>query len=325
MRSRIGSGILLGILIFSPLAGSSKDLSTVVISLPGKTWSVTADLKGFTVEKNGFQEDGRYYLMSRADSGFAFSIYLEKVAGTADSAGCRDSLSQKADRVKAMAEDVQQSESGAMELLQYMIVEFNGAKVHQKNVYGCIARDDVYVDMHASKVLYKPEDQQRLLALLQSVRFVEGAGLSLQDEDMKAGSQYYVAGNYPKAIQHYEKVFQREKANPQLDKTTWRVLVDNLGMAYGISGDLKQAKETFDYGVSKDPRYPLFYYNLACASAGMGDLKRTTDYLTQAFKYRNNTIPGEHMPDPRDDSSFQPFMKDKEFKAFLDSLMAPAK
>ena len=95
-------------------------------------------------------------------------------------------------------------------------------------------------------------------------------------------------------------------------------------MAYGISGDLKQAKETFDYGVSKDPTYPLFYYNLAL-SRGWVDLKRTTDYLTQAFKYRNNTIPGEHMPDPRDDSSFQPFMKDKEFKAFLDSLMAPAK
>ena len=325
MRSGIGSGILLTILVISPLAGNSKDSDAVVISLPGKAWSVSADLKGFTVDTNGLQKDGRYYLMSHADPGFAFSIYLEKVRGAANSAGCRDSLSQKADRAKAMAEDIQQSESGSMELLQYMIVEFKGAKVHQKNVFGCLFRDDVYVDAHASKTLYKPEDEPRLMALLQSVQIVESAGLSLQDEDMKAGSQYFFEGNYPKAIQHYEKVFQREKANPQLNKTTWRVLVDNLGMAYGISGDLKHAKETFDYGVSKDPTYPLFYYNLACAYAEMGDLKTTTDYLTQAFKYRDNTIPGEHMPDPRDDSSFQRFMKDKEFKAFLDALMAPAK
>jgi tetratricopeptide (TPR) repeat protein len=325
MRLRIGSVILFGILANPLLAGQSKDMNRVMASLPGKEWSVTMDLKGFTIDSNGLQSDGRYYLRSHADPGFAFSIYLEKVQGSADNAGCRDSLSQRADTAKAMAEDIQQSESGPMELLQYMIVEFKGATVHQKNVFGCISREDVYVDVHASKILYKPEDEPRLLALLQSVHFVENSGLSLQDEDMKAGSKYYLEGNYSKAIQQYEKVLQQENANPKLNKTTWRVLVDNLGMAYGVTGDLKHAKTTFEYGVSKDPTYPLFYYNLACTYGEMGDLKATTDYLTQAFKYRDNTIPGENMPDPREDSSFQRFMKDKEFKAFLDSLLAPAK
>src|SRR5580658_10524064 len=55
-----------------------------------------------------------------------------------------------------------------------------------------------------------------------------------------------------------------KKKNPQLDHTTWRVLVDNLGMAYGITGDLSHAEDTFNYGRSKDPAYPMFYYNLAC-------------------------------------------------------------
>ena len=60
--------------------------------------------------------------------------------------------------------------------------------------------------------------------------------------------------------------------NAKLDKTLWYVLIDNLGMSYGITGDLQEAKETFDYGVSKDPTYPLFYYNLACTYAEMNDV-----------------------------------------------------
>jgi hypothetical protein len=54
-----------------------------------------------------------------------------------------------------------------------------------------------------------------------------------------------------------------------------QVLVDNLGMAYGITGDLKKASEIFEYGLSKDDTYPMFYYNLACTYAEMNDLDNT--------------------------------------------------
>ena len=91
-------------------------------------------------------------------------------------------------------------------------------------------------------------------------------------------------------------------------------------MAYGITGDLDKAKETFEYGISKDADYPMFYYNMACTYGEKDDMDKTIEYLKLAFDRRENMIPGENMPDPATDSSFQRFMKDEKFKAALKEL-----
>ena len=326
MGLRIGTSVLVTFVVVTGAWAQSTSSDQVEISLPGEGWSVAADLKGFTIDHNGMQADGRYYLMAHQDQPpFAFSIYLEKVPGTADMAGCRDSLAQKSKMVQSIADAFRNSESGQTGFLEYTIDEFKGSKVHQKNLFACMAQGDVYVDLHISKTQYQPQDESRLQSLLQAVRFVDSSGLQTQDKDIRDGSKYYVQGNYPKAIEYYQKALQREKDSHYLNQTTLRVLVDNLGIAYGMTGDLKQAKETFDYGVSKDPAYPLFYYNLACTYGEMGEIKMTEDNLTRAFHYRENAIAGEEMPDPREDSSFQRFMKDEDFRKFLDALVALAK
>jgi hypothetical protein len=94
----------------------------------------------------------------------------------------------------------------------------------------------------------------------------------------------------------------------------FRVLVDNLGMSYGISGDLSKAKETFVYGTTQDPEYPLFYYNLACTYAAMNKMDESLEQLRLAYKYRDNMIQGEGpLPDPFKDDSFRKFVKDPKF------------
>ncbi len=45
-----------------------------------------------------------------------------------------------------------------------------------------------------------------------------------------------------------------------------RVMRDQAGMSYGISGDLKMARRIFEPGRPR-PDYPMNYYNLACADA----------------------------------------------------------
>ena len=326
MRLRIGMAVGFALIIVPTLWGQSKETDVVEIALPGETWSMAADLKGLKIEKNGMQEDGRYYLMAHNDqSMFALSIYLEKVPGTADPAGCRDSLAEKARGVQSVAHDVRISESGPTGFLEYRIDEFQGVKVNQKHEFACLARDDVYVDAHASKTLYESKDEARLQSLLQSLHFVNSAQPEALDAQLKEGSKYYLQGDYPHAIEHYESVFEAEKAHPGLAPTSLRVLVDNLGMAYGITGNLLRAKEIFEYGVSRDPTYPLFYYNLACTYAELDNLGMTKENLTRAFQYRRNMIAGEKMPDPRQDSSFQNFMQMEDFRKFLDDLMAHAK
>jgi hypothetical protein len=85
-------------------------------------------------------------------------------------------------------------------------------------------------------------------------------------------------------------------------------------MSHGISGDNKTAKTIFEYGLSEDPTYPIFHYNLACAYAELNDLDNALVHLKAAAANKANMIPGERMPDPRTDSSFRPFLQDERFR-----------
>jgi len=144
----------------------------------------------------------------------------------------------------------------------------------------------------------------------------ENTALSLVSE----GSVYYLKQDYEHAIGPYQKALDLEKEKRTLDKNIWRVLVDNLGMAYGITGDLGNAKETFTYGISKDPDYPMFYYNMACTYGEMKKMDKAIEYLKLAFDRRENMIEGEEMPDPATDSSFERFMQNEEFRKALKEL-----
>jgi len=139
-------------------------------------------------------------------------------------------------------------------------------------------------------------------------------------EYMRQGSVFYLQRDFKRAIPSYQKAVNLEKEKSTLDRTLWRVLVDNLGMAYGISGDLKKAKDTFEYGLSKDPKYPMFHYNMACTYAEMNDPDKAIVYLKQAFEHKENMIKGEQMPDPWTDSSFRRFMNNDKFVNALKEL-----
>lgn len=134
---------------------------------------------------------------------------------------------------------------------------------------------------------------------------------------LEQGSAHYIRQDFRKAIGFYSKALELEKKQPTLEKTMWRVLIDNLGMAYGISGDLAKAKETFEYGLSKDPAYPMFYYNLACTYGEMNDIENAIANLGLAFRHKDNAIPGEGMPNPATDSSFKRFLGNERFRTLL--------
>src|SRR5262245_34950465 len=131
------------------------------------------------------------------------------------------------------------------------------------------------------------------------------------------GSKHYLNGNYEKAIPLYQKAVDLEKKERKLKREIWIVLVDNLAMAYGISGDIKSSFAVLDYGISVEPTYPLFYYNMACGHGELGDEDNAIKWLRLAFKYKKNMIAGERFPNPETDSSFQKFMDSEKFRAAL--------
>ena len=95
-------------------------------------------------------------------------------------------------------------------------------------------------------------------------------------------------------------------------------MLDNLAIAYGITGDLTSSKEVMEYGISKEPKYPLFYYNLADSYGEQNDEANAIRNLRLAYKYKYNILEGEHIPDPATDCSFKFLMKNESFRKAVD-------
>lgn len=305
------------------------------VALPGEPWALTFDLPGFKVTQSGVEKDGRAYLMAEnASSLMGLSVYLERTSGKATVDDCKRNQKERVtQKVPYKREKIETSESGDTQIVEYTVPDAAGVKIEQRSLFACIAKDDVYVDIHVSKAFFKPDEESLLHSLFESAHFVE---LSLANKSDSAsvdspasgssaeyfaeGSRYYAKQDFPGAIGPYQRALDAEKQSRKLSKDYWRVLVDNLGMAYGVTGDLDHAEEVLNYGVSQDATYPMFYYNLACVAAGRNDMEKTTELLRKAYSYKANMIHGETMPDPRKDDSFQSFMKNKRFQDFVNTL-----
>lgn len=304
-------------------AAQNPGPNEVRISLTGKPWSVSVDATGLTTNINETQPDGRrYFEAANSSTGVALSVTLEQIGGPADLAGCREVFRN---RLQSLAEmhpsDEKQGQQGQMATQEFMVREFNGAPVQQKNMYLCLVKENVFADIHLSKVSYAVKDEPLLNAILNSVHFVEGNSPAPTSWDLfLAGTKSYDSGNFTAAIGPYQRAFDIEKQERRLDASFWRVLLENPAMSYGVTGKLDAAEEIMRYGLTKDPEYPMFYFILADTYAERGDLDNTIKFLTIAFEYRKNVIPGEKMPDPRKDDSLQRFLKNDRFRKFLDTL-----
>ena len=172
----------------------------------------------------------------------------------------------------------------------------------------------VCAEVHLSKVNYRPKDDARLAAELDSVRFASDSTTESSSLDLlRTGSQLYLQHNYLAASNYYQQALNLEKQKPSLQEDYFKILVDNLGMSYGLTGHLAEAKDTFEYGISQEPTYPLFYYNLACTYGEMGQRDKALEQLRRAYQYKANMIGGERFPDPLVDDSFRAFVKEKGF------------
>jgi tetratricopeptide (TPR) repeat protein len=134
------------------------------------------------------------------------------------------------------------------------------------------------------------------------------------------GQALFRQEKYPASVAPYEKARELEKNGSKLSLDQHRILVDQLAMAYGISGNLKKARALLEDAIHQDPEYPLNYYNLACTYADEGDKEKVLANLSLSFQHKDHVLKGEHMPDPRSDSSFQKYVRDEDFIKLMKKL-----
>jgi len=134
------------------------------------------------------------------------------------------------------------------------------------------------------------------------------------------GQSLYMQKKYAESIAPFEKARELETSGMKLNSDQHRILIDQLVIAYGISGNLKKVHALLDDAIRQDPDYPLNYYNLACAFAGEGDKAKMLANLSLAFQRKDHVIQSEQLPDPRTDDSFQNYVHDTDFVKLMKQL-----
>lgn len=295
--------------------------NVVTLTVPGKAPALRLDLHELNIEENSLSRDAAARrILASAPGGFTLTAFVVPAREKGDGRHYRDYSWKHLQKAPFKREQVRMFERGEVAFLEYIVEEFEGRRVHQKNVFAYLASGDVWMDVHISKAAFEPRDQKLIDSVLGSISV-----LSTYEPDSHMhfgyGSGFYLRKEWGRAAEHYEKALALEKQKRVLPRDEWRVLVDNLGMAYGMSGNMAKAKTVFEYGLSQEPTYPMFHYNLACAHAEMGDVENALKSLTTAFQYKHNSIRGEEgMPDPRQDSSFKGLLASDRFQALAKSV-----
>jgi tetratricopeptide (TPR) repeat protein len=127
--------------------------------------------------------------------------------------------------------------------------------------------------------------------------------------------------DYAGAATYYQRAVDLLPPTKTLQSLAFfRFVNDQLSMSYGLVGDLARSRAVNEAAIAKDPDYPIYYYNLACADAEAGDAASAQKHLQQAFDRRTNTLRGERMPDPAQDDSLLKLKDNATFWAFVQSL-----
>ena len=295
------------------------------IALIDKPWAVSLDITGYRVLVDGIKPDSRRYFLATNDAtAMHLSVTLEAVSGPATEQGCLAHLTRIARTTDLpLSLDLTPYEVHQIPILEYLLPRAGDPQRDELHLFACTSKDNVYTDIHLSKTGARAGDDSQLRDVLGSLTIVAATKPSSLDH-FRAGSAPYLQGQLKQAIPHYEQAVALEQANPSLDKSLWRLLIHNLGMAYGRTGDFAHAKKTFDYGLSQDPANPFFYYDLARIYAGLNDREKAMQALHNAFLHSRRSHEGDPIPDPRQDVSFGRFMLDPAFRTLAESLMQPA-
>jgi tetratricopeptide (TPR) repeat protein len=320
MAKSVAFILLLLAAVISILGRVAADQTDFKLALPNRQGQLQWHAEGFKIVESSAKPNGQEIGIRGKDVsgrlsflGFLFVVSGEK---SLTSAKCRDgaidSLKREAPDLRILASsEINPSKGLPTELVTYSV----------KAVYsmrGFVATGDICGDLefYSDKAI-NPDDPD-LKAIFQSYRLEPSYVPQFQDVFLY-GEILYRHQMYKAAAPIFELALTK-LPDDQNDLTMRRVTTDQAGMSYGIAGDTKKARSIFEAAVAKDPEYPMYYYNLACADAQDGKLADARIHLQLAFAHKANMLPGETLPDPSKDDSFLPYRKDEDFWKFVESL-----
>ncbi len=293
--------------------GFPEPHNLVTLSVPDKPAALRIDLLHLKVQDNQLDKSATRRKIQASDGqGWVFSAFMYPLDKKQNATELREEAFSTIRKTAAengfKLDEMKTYERAGFSMREYLIPEFRGQPVHQKNVFGYITSGDMGFDFHISKISYSANDDNFLDSLLSGVRIIEDYKPDGGTE-FGYGSIFYLRQDWKTAAAHYERALELEKQRPVLSPTQRTVLVDNLGMAYGMAGDISKAKGVFEYGIYESPTYPMFRYNLACADS---ELEIWTARLISSGIRWITRIPVKDSYPAKDDS-FERYFSDPRF------------
>jgi hypothetical protein len=162
------------VFLFQMSAGAScfqeKRLEFTLAEAPRK---LTIPADDFQLAQKQMRSDGRgaYFDLVDEKQNINLSMFIEPVKDCNDSKSCRDMIWKLGNPEWVNPQNVVQSEIGDVSVLELMVPKYQGMDIRQQNLYAEFVVDGFWVDMHLSKVLYKPEEHKLFERIIKSVRF----------------------------------------------------------------------------------------------------------------------------------------------------------
>jgi hypothetical protein len=321
-------GVLFLIVYFSTtltFAQAPPGETSFSIALPARRGQLRWQAAGFKVVQSSAKPNGMEIGLRGKNTGgrleFLGFLFIVSGPGSLTSAKCRDGAlgpELKANKTLKILDTSQMptQDNVPVEMVTYTAEGANHAPSYI--VRGFLATGDLCGDLELYGSAPINSDQPDVKNIFESYRL--DANYVPQFRDVFLYAQIlYRDQQYKEAAPLFEASLA--KLAEARDQTNMRrVATDQAGMAYGISGDTKKARALFEAAIAKDPDYPLYYYNLACADAQENKLAEARTHLQRAFERKANVIPGEALPDPAKDDSFLPYRNNRGFWEFIQSL-----
>jgi hypothetical protein len=247
------------IAVFCSICALAQGTSNQVeMAIPGVPGILQLDV-GPTKFETRVRPDGKEVqlrALSRSDH-LGITAFLQRVTFPASAERCRDEWWPGTKQSMAMQrDDLQESVvKNGIARVEYIVPEFQGMKVRLKTIHAYLGVRDLCAEIHLSKPGFEPGDQKLFEETLSTARLLpdrspaddKGQIAAAPPSDgalqyFREGSKYYLQQDYSTAAASYQKALDLEKQKRTLSNDYFRVLVDNLGMSYGISGKLQQAK-----------------------------------------------------------------------------------
>ena len=186
MRRKVETALVLVLLVGLTAARTTAELpartETLELNLAGEPWSLRLDLPAFEVDKRAALPDGSGTMIqvSSPESGVIASAFLERLPDLASVAECKKHYWPRALLSPLPKSRLSHVDTESLALVYWLGEEYKGVPVMQRNVNAYLYRDGVCVDIHLSKVEYRPEDDELFAAILSTARFADAGSSRVQ-------------------------------------------------------------------------------------------------------------------------------------------------